>query len=75
MLSRVRPCSPLPWACIAPATPEEREIKADADARRDALFAAALLAAGNAVNAGQWVAADSVLIDAEAFAEWLVDGQ
>ena len=40
-------------------------------ARETALDAAARVAAGNAVNAREWVGAESVLIDAEAFEEWL----
>jgi hypothetical protein len=55
----------------APATPEDREIKDDADARRDALFAAALVYQGNGTEASADWLNGQVTALADGLAEWL----
>ena len=59
----------------APATPEEREIESKADARRDALFAAALVYQGNGTEASADWLNGQVTALADGLAEWLAGGQ
>ncbi len=73
------PCRVVRWGELASQVVLGGEVPALAEtldsggtwARQAALDAAARVAAGNAVNARDWVAADAVLIDAETFLSWL----